>query len=100
MIRKGRGGDIVEKQMLLIMGMIGGLLLLIACAVKGEMEGLLDGILRGLIGSVGIHLCNFGLGIWGISVGIGINAVTFLTCAILGIPGFLGLYALGFYHLL
>ena len=90
----------MEKQMVLIMGMIGGLLLLIACAVKGEMEGLLDGILKGLLGSAGIHLLNFCLGIWGISLGIGINAVTFLTCAILGIPGFLGLYALGIYQVL
>jgi len=89
----------VETKALLILAMIGALILLIAIAVKGEMENLLTFLLRGLAGVLGIHLVNFFLTKEGISLGVGINAITFLTTAFLGIPGFLGLYALGIYRL-
>ena len=90
----------MERQAILIVLMMGALILLVAFAVKGEMEGLLTFLMRGLTGAVGIHLANFGLSLLGISLGVGINFFTFLTTAILGIPGFLGLYALGIYQLL
>ena len=89
----------METKALLILVMIGALILLIAIAVKGEMENLLTFLLRGLVGVLGIHLVNFLLTKEGISLGVGINAITFLTTAFLGIPGFLGLYALGIYRL-
>lgn len=89
----------MEFRALLILLMTGALILLIACAVKGEMENIVTFLLRGLTGFVGIHLVNFCLSLWGISLGVGINFFTFLTSAFLGIPGFLGLYALGIYQL-
>ena len=89
----------MELQAILIMMMLGALILLIACAVWGEMERLLTFAMRGLLGTAGIHLVNFCLAGWGIQLGIGINFFTFLTSAMLGIPGFLGLYALGIYQL-
>lgn len=79
--------------------MIGLLILLISCAVKGEMETIITFLMRGLLGSVGIHLVNLCLTNLGISLGVGVNFITFLTTAFLGIPGFLGLYALGIYQL-
>lgn len=96
----GRGGIDMEKMTLMILVMIGALILLIVCAVKGEMENILTFIMRGLLGGMAIHVANLCLAFWGISVGVGINVFTFLTIAFLGISGFLGLYALGFYQLL
>ena len=84
----------------LVMLMIGGLLLLLFVAVRGEMERLVNFLMRGLLGAAGIHLMNFFLASKGIFLGVGINFFTFLTTGFLGIPGFLGLYALGFYRLL
>lgn len=89
----------MDRQALTILFMIGVLIMLITCAVKGEMENLLTFLLRGLLGCLGIHLTNFILGASGITLGVGINFFTFLTSAFLGIPGFLGLYALGIYQL-
>ncbi len=90
----------MDQKFLLVMIMIGGLLLLLAVAVRGEMECLLSFLMRGLLGAMGIHLMNFFLASQGIFLGVGINFLTFLTTGFLGIPGFLGLYALGFYKLL
>ncbi|MBR4731442.1 MAG: pro-sigmaK processing inhibitor BofA family protein [Lachnospiraceae bacterium] len=90
----------MERICIMILIALGGLILLIAIAVRGEMENLLCFLMRGLLGSVGICVMNLCLARWGQSVDVGINAVTFLTTATLGIPGFLGLYALGFYQLL
>lgn len=88
----------MELGAVFIMIMIGALILLIACAVKGEMENILSFTLRGLLGAWGIYLTNFCLAPLGVSLCVGINFYTFLTTAILGLPGFLGLYALGIYH--
>lgn len=88
----------MERQMVLFMVTLGAVILLIACAVRGNMERLVTLIMRGLLGAVGIHFVNGFLAGMGITLGIGINLVSLLTIAVLGIPGFLGLYALGFYR--
>lgn len=90
----------MERQLILFMVTLGAVILLITCAVRGNMERLVSMIMRGLLGAVGIHFVNGFLAGMGITVGIGINLVSLLTIAILGIPGFLGLYALGFYQFL
>ncbi|MCR5458533.1 MAG: pro-sigmaK processing inhibitor BofA family protein [Acetatifactor sp.] len=90
----------MERTCIMILIALGGLILLIAIAVRGEMENLLCFLMRGLLGNVGICVMNLCLERWGHGVDVGINAVTFLTTATLGIPGFLGLYALGIYRLL
>lgn len=86
---------------------IGMMIILGACAVvlliggmRRKMEWLLNITLRGVLGTVGMYFVNAALSAAGISLGVGINAVTILTCAILGFPGFLGLYGLGIYKLL
>lgn len=90
----------MKEQVILFMGAVGAIILLIACAVKGKSEWVLTLLMRGLLGAVGIHFVNLFLLNWGVQVGIGINICTFLVISFLGIPGFLGIYALAFFHLL
>lgn len=88
----------MEGQVVLFMVAVGAVILLIACAVKGCMEWILDVLMRGLLGAVGIHFFNLLLSFAGISLGIGVNSFSLLTICFLGIPGFVGLYILGFYR--
>ena len=90
----------MERQIFLFMLAFGAVILQIFCAVKGNMEQLIDFLMRGILGMVGIHFCNAFLASIGISLGIGMNFISFLTIGFLGIPGFFGLYALGIYRLL
>lgn len=84
---------------------IGMILIIGACAIvlvigmlKSKMEWLLNVTLRGILGTVAMYFLNSTLATAGITLGIGINAVTVLTCGILGFPGLLALYGLGIYH--
>lgn len=90
----------MEGQLILFMVTLGAVILLIACAVRGNMERLVTLLMRGFLGAVGIHFANGFLAGMGIGLGIGINIVSLLATAILGIPGFLGLYVLGIYRLM
>jgi len=83
------------------------LLLLLVCmavllfgAMKKRMEWLLNIVLRSVLGTIAIYFLNLMLASAGISLGVGINAVTILTCGILGIPGLLALYGIGIYQTL
>lgn len=66
---------------------------------KKKMEMLLNITLRGILGTIAMFVVNTSLSSAGIALGIGINAVTILVCAILGFPGFMALYGLGIYRL-
>lgn len=88
----------MKEQLILFMIALGAVILLIACAVKGNMEELLTFLMRGLLGAVGIHFANGILAGLGITLGVGVNIINLLTIAFLGMPGFLGLYILGFYR--
>ncbi|MBO4291271.1 MAG: pro-sigmaK processing inhibitor BofA family protein [Lachnospiraceae bacterium] len=90
----------MERQIFLFMFAVGAVILLIICAVKGNMEKLIDFLMRGLLGMAGVHFCNAFLAAMDIPLGIGMNFISFLTIGFLGIPGFFGLYALGIYRLL
>ncbi len=61
------------------------------------MERVLNILMRCILGTIGIYFVNMALAGAGISLGVGINAVTVLTSGILGFPGFLGLYGIGIY---
>lgn len=69
-------------------------------ATRKKMEWLLNIVMRGILGTISIYFMNGGLAAVGISVGVGINAVSVLTSAILGIPGVLALYGIEIYTLL
>ena len=86
---------------------IGTLLIVLACigvlligAMKKKVEWLLNLVMRSVLGTLAIYFCNLALGGMGISLGVGINAVTVLTSGILGFPGVLALYGIGIYQLL
>ncbi|MCM1112359.1 MAG: pro-sigmaK processing inhibitor BofA family protein [Muribaculum sp.] len=75
-------------------------LVLLIGAVRSKMEWLLNVFMRSILGTVAMYFVNSTLAGVGISLGVGINAVTVLTCGILGVPGFVALYGLGIYKLL
>ncbi|MCI9278013.1 Pro-sigmaK processing inhibitor BofA [bacterium D16-50] len=64
------------------------------------MEQILNILLRGILGTIAIYFINSALEAMGLSLGVGINAVTVLTSGILGFPGLLALYGIGFYKFL
>lgn len=69
-------------------------------AVRKRMEWLLNVVMRSILGTLAIYFINMALADLGISLGVGINAVTLLTTGILGIPGLLALYGIGIYQML
>jgi inhibitor of the pro-sigma K processing machinery len=56
--------------------------------------------MRSILGTAAMYFINSALATAGISLGVGINAVTVLTTGILGFPGLVALYGLGIYKLL
>ena len=61
------------------------------------MEQLINILMRGILGIIAIYFINSLLEKMGMSFGVGINAITVLTTGILGFPGLLTLYGIGFY---
>ena len=53
-------------------------------------------LIRGLLGSFFISVFSFFLTVAGIVLPVGVNVLTFLSCAILGVPGLLLAYGLSF----
>ena len=64
------------------------------------MEKVINLVMRSILGTIAIYFVNAALEKAGISLGVGINAVTVLTSGILGFPGLLALYGIGIYRLL
>ncbi len=86
---------------------MGTMLIVLACAaalligaMRRKLEWLLNVVMRSVLGTIAIYFINSFLAALGISLGVGINAVTVLTAGILGIPGLLALYGIGIYQLL
>ena len=65
-----------------------------------KKEWILNLLMRSVLGVIAIYFINTILVGLGYSCGVGINAVTVLTSGILGFPGIVALYGVGFYHLL
>ncbi|MCM1044765.1 MAG: pro-sigmaK processing inhibitor BofA family protein [Candidatus Gastranaerophilales bacterium] len=87
-----------ETGMLLIIGAC--IIVLLIGAVRKKVEWLLNFALRSILGTVAIYFVNGALESIGISLGVGINITTVLTSGILGIPGLVALYGIGFYRIL
>ncbi len=86
---------------------MGTLFIVLACicvlligAIRKKMEWLLNMVMRSILCTIAIYFMNIALGTFGISVGVGINAVTVLTSGILGIPGLFALYGIAIYQML
>ena len=65
-----------------------------------SVEKVLNFVMRGILGTIAIYFINAVLEKMGFSLGVGINAATVLTSGILGFPGLMALYGIGFYKLL
>lgn len=76
------------------------ILILLMGAFKAKMEWIINFILRGVAGTVGIYFINMFLHNQNINAEIGINAVNVLTTGFLGIPGLILLYGIKVYGLL
>ena len=70
---------------------------LLVFIVKAGAEWLLNLIMRGILGTVAIYFINDWLNNMGLSLGVGVNLITVLTSGVLGFPGLLALYGIGFY---
>lgn len=86
---------------------MGTLLIILACigvlligAIRKKVEWLLNLVMRSILGTIAIYFINMALAVFGITLGVGINAATVLTSGILGFPGLLALYGIGIYRLL
>ena len=68
--------------------------------MKRKMEWLLNVLMRSILGTIAIYFVNGALAGMGISLGVGINPLTVLTSGILGFPGLVAIYGVGFYNYL
>lgn len=71
---------------------------IIVCIVRRRPDIIIDFGLRAFLGTAGIYALDFVLKSQGYDLNVGINAVTFATNGLLGLPGFLLLYGLAFYY--
>jgi len=92
-----RGVAGMENSMGTILLVASCVVVLLIGAIRKKIECLLNIVMRGILGTIAIHFMNMGLASMGISLGVGINVITILTTAILGIPGLLALYGIGIY---
>lgn len=63
-------------------------------------EWLLNLTMRSILGTIAMYFVNGALASMGLALQVGINIYTVLTTGILGIPGLLALYGIGFYRTL
>lgn len=76
------------------------IIVLLRLAIRKQIEWLMNIVMRSILGIIAIYFINLALAEVGISLGVGINAVTVLTSGILGIPGLLALYGIEIYQTL
>ncbi len=80
-----------------ILGVIIIAIILISVAIKRKSIMIINFVLRGVLGTVGMYLINQTLLRQGMEYSIGINPLTVLTSAGLGFPGMLLLYGIKIY---
>ncbi len=90
----------LEKEGLMIVAIIVCAIVLLFVALRRNSEWLINFILRGIMGTIGIYIVNQILMMQGIHCEIGINPCTVLTSASLGFPGFILLFGIRLYNFL
>lgn len=90
----------MEQEGIAIVAVVICAVILLAAAVRFKMEFVLNLVLRGILGTIGIYLVNQTLLWQNIDCLIGINPYTVLTSATLGFPGLILLYGVRFYNFL
>ena len=84
----------LEKEGLMIVAIIVCAIVLLFVALRRNSEWLINFILRGIMGTIGIYIVNQ------ILIMQGINPCTVLTSASLGFPGFILLFGIRLYNFL
>ena len=75
------------------------IVLIIFCVVKHRMDLVVNFVFRAILGTAGIYVLELVLKSMGYAINMGINSATVLVNGILGLPGFLLLYALAIYYI-
>lgn len=96
---RDKRGDMgqMEKEIIMILGVIICSVILLIIAFRKKSEWIINFVLRGILGTLGIYYVNIFLGMQGIACEVGINPCTVLTSAGLGFPGLILLYGIKFY---
>lgn len=68
--------------------------------IRHKPDQIANFLLRACVGTAGIYLLDFLLGLGGYHISVGVNVVTILSNGLLGLPGFVLLYGLAFYYLI
>lgn len=87
----------MEKIILAII-IVACLIFIAICVIRKRADLVIDFLLRACVGTAGIYLLDFVLGISGYQISVGINAFSILSNGLLGLPGFILLYGLAFYY--
>lgn len=82
---KGQGMLVIILIMVLVLGIV---------IFKRHAELLLNFLIRGVFGAIIIYFVNETLAVFEIGTAVGINAVSLLTSAVLGMPGVVMLYGM------
>lgn len=90
----------LEKEGWMIVAVIICAVVLLFVALSKKSEILMNFVLRGILGTLGIYYMNNILALQGIHCEVGINPCTVLTSAGLGFPGLILLFGLRLYNFL
>jgi inhibitor of the pro-sigma K processing machinery len=90
-------GEDMEKIILAIIT-VACLIFIAICVIRKRADLVIDFLLRACVGTAGIYLLDFVLGISGYQISVGINTFSILSNGLLGLPGFILLYGLAFYY--
>lgn len=66
--------------------------------IKHKPDRIVNFLLRACVGTAGICLLDFLLGLGGYNINVGLNGITILSNGLLGLPGFIMLYGLAYYY--
>ena len=90
----------MKQEGIMIVAVIIGAIVLLFIALKIKAEWIINIVLRGIMGTIGIYIVNQIFIMQGINCEVGINPCTVLTSAGLGFPGLILLYGINFYNFL
>ena len=90
----------MEQEGWMIVAVILCAVVLLFVALRKKSEWMINFILRGVMGTIGIYIVNQAMLMQGIPCEVGINPYTVLTSAGLGFPGLILLFGLRFYYFL
>ncbi len=92
-------GEAMTQNQLLMTIIIISSCFFIGSLIFQQGQYVLNGLFRGIFGMVVIAMANVIFSGFGILVPVGINVMNFAVAALLGIPGIVALYGIGFWQI-